>query len=255
MYHRVELQGKKNISVQEVASEGEYRCIALAGFLAELATAPHKSALVFDDPVSSLDHLWRESVARRLVLEARERQVIVFTHDVVFLLFLHEQAEKASVPVAQAHITRGAGSNIGMSNDGPPWLAMTVKSRIGWLKTQWQQAEKLHRTAGPVVYEALAKELYGRLRETWERAVEEILLNGAVVRFRRGIETQRLSKITDITDADIRMIDDAMGKCSSHLRGHDQAPAINQPVPLPTELKDDIEQLENWVSEVRRRRG
>jgi len=255
MYHRVELQGKKNVSVQDIASEGEHRCVALAGFLAELATASHKSALVFDDPVSSLGHIWREAVARRLVLEAKDRQIIVFTHDAVFLLFLLEQADKKSVAVAQAHLTRGHGGSSGVCNDGPPWLATPVKSRIGALKAQWQQAEKLHRAEGPVVYEALAKELYGRLRETWERAVEEVLLNGSVVRFRRGIETQRLHKITDITAADIQTIEAAMEKCSTHLRGHDQAPAINQPVPGPAELQGDIEQVENWVNQMRKRRG
>lgn len=254
MYHRVELQGKKNVSVQDIASEGEHRCVALAGFLAELATATHKSALVFDDPVSSLDHAWRDSVARRLVIEAKDRQVIIFTHDLVFLLLLLEQAEKVSVAVAQAHLTRSSEGS-GVCNEGPPWLAMPVKSRIGALKAQWQQAEKLHRTEGPVVYEALAKKLYGRLRETWERAVEEVLLNGTVVRFRRGIETQRLDKVADITAADIQAIEAAMEKCSTHLRGHDQAPAVNQSVPAPAELKADIEQLENWVAQVRKRRS
>lgn len=255
MYHRVELRGTKIASVQDIASEGEYRCIALAGFLAELATATHKSALVFDDPVSSLDHVWRDSVARRLVLEAKDRQVIVFTHDAVFLLFLIEQAEKVGVAVSQAHLTRGFGGSSGVCNEGPPWLAMSVKSRIGALKAQWQQAEKLHRTEGPVVYEALAKELYGRLRESWERAVEEVLLNGSVVRFGRNIETQKLKKLTDITAADIQTIDAAMRKCSTHFRGHDQAPAVNQPVPAPMELQADIKQLEDWVTQIRKRRG
>jgi len=254
MYHRVELQGKKNVSVQDIASEGEHRCVALASFLAELATATHKSALVFDDPVSSLDHVWREAVARRLVVEAKDRQVVVFTHDLVFLLLLIEQAEKANVAVAQAHLIRNAEGS-GVCSEGPPWLAMPVKSRIGALKAQWQLAEKLQRTEGPIVYEAQAKELYGRLRETWERAVEEVLLNGAVVRFRRGIETQRLNKITDIASADIQMIETAMEKCSMHFRGHDQAAAINQPVPAPAELQADIKQLENWVAAVRKRRG
>ncbi len=94
--------------------------------------------------------------------------------------------DSMSVAVAQAYLTRSPEGS-GVCNEGPPWLAMPVKSRIGALQAQWQQAEKLHRTEGPVVYEALAKELYGRLRETWERAVEEVLLNGAVVRFRRGV--------------------------------------------------------------------
>ena len=138
MYHRVELKGRKSVSVQDIASEGEHRCVALAGFLAELATATHKSALVFDDPVSSLDHIWRKSVARRLVLEAKDRQVIVFTHDLVFLLLLVEQSEKASVALTQAHLTRGPEGSSGVCNEGPPWLAMKVKSRIGALKAHWQ---------------------------------------------------------------------------------------------------------------------
>jgi hypothetical protein len=75
------------------------------------------------------------------------------------------------------------------------------------------------------------------------------------VRFRRGIETQRLNKITDIASAEIQMIEAAMDKCSTHFRGHDQAVAINQPVPAPAELQADIEQLENWVAAVRKRRG
>ena len=132
---------------------------------------------------------------------------------------------------------------------------MKVKSRIGALKAHWQQAEKLHRTEGPVLYEALARDLYGRLRETWERAIEEVLLNGAVERFRRSIETQKLNKITDITVDDIETIETAMGKCSTHFRGHDQPPAINQPLPAPAELLADIEQLENWTTQMRKRRG
>jgi wobble nucleotide-excising tRNase len=53
--------------------------------MTELATAAHLSALVFDDPVSSLDHRWRKKVAERLVGEAAQRQVIAFTHDLVFV--------------------------------------------------------------------------------------------------------------------------------------------------------------------------
>jgi hypothetical protein len=132
---------------------------------------------------------------------------------------------------------------------------MPVKSRIGALKAQWQLAEKLHRTEGTVVYEALANDLYGRLRETWERAVEAVLIKGAIQRFRLSIETKRLNKITDSTAGDVQTIETAMAKCSTHLRGHDQSPAINQPVPAPAELQADIEQLEAWTTQMRKRRG
>jgi len=50
-------------------SEGEFRAVALAAFFAELSQSQNKSAIVVDDPVSSLDHLHRERAAQRLVVE------------------------------------------------------------------------------------------------------------------------------------------------------------------------------------------
>ena len=60
------LINKPSEPVGKVLSEGEHRCVALAAFLAELSTIDAQSAIVFDDPVSSLDHLHRDSVAARL---------------------------------------------------------------------------------------------------------------------------------------------------------------------------------------------
>jgi hypothetical protein len=57
------LQGASDHKVHEIASEGEQRCVALAAFLAELSQASHQSALVFDDPVSSLDHRCHQKIA------------------------------------------------------------------------------------------------------------------------------------------------------------------------------------------------
>jgi len=76
---------RKGTKVEEVLSEGEHRCLATAAFLAELGQSGHTSAIVLDDPVSSLDHKHRDAVAARLVEEAKARQVIIFTHDLAFL--------------------------------------------------------------------------------------------------------------------------------------------------------------------------
>jgi hypothetical protein len=122
------------------------------------------------------------------------------------------------------------------------------------LKSKFQQAEKLFKEADSAIYEAFACDLYGRLRETWERSVEELLLNDSVRRFRRSIETNRLKKLSDIKSEDIECVEAAMTKCSKHLRGHDKAVAINEPVPAPAELRADIENLESWVSGMRKRR-
>jgi hypothetical protein len=92
------------------------------------------------------------------------------------------------------------------------------------------------------------------LRETWERALEEVLLGGVVERYRPSVQTQKLAPLSDITDADCKTVETAMTKCSTWLPGHDKAPAARAPVPGAAELKKDIDALETWVKGIRDRR-
>jgi hypothetical protein len=209
---------------------------------------------VFDDPVSSLDFEWRNSVARRLVEESRHRQVIVFTHDVVFLLALKQYAEEKSIQLLDQHVRRQS-MGAGVCAEELPWVAMQVKDKVGYLKSRYQGAEKLSRNGNQDGYEQEAKYLYGLLREAWERALEEVLLGGVVERYRPSVQTQRLAPLSDITDQDCQTVKTAMTKCSTWLTGHDKAPAARAPVPGPAELKKDFDALETWVKSIRSRRN
>ena len=253
-YHKLVLTRNPTIDVPKVVSEGEQRCISIAAFFTELSTADDPSGIVFDDPVSSLDFQWRSAVARRLVEESKRRQVIVFTHDVVFLLALKQFAEQTDVQPLDQHIRRQV-NGAGVCREELPWLAMRVKDKIGFLKNAWQAVDKKHRNGEQDAYEREAKELYGLLREAWERAVEEVLLGGIVERFRPSVETQRLAPLSDITDEDCKTVKEGMTKSSAWLTGHDHAAAARAPVPAPDELKKDIEALETWVKGINVRRS
>jgi energy-coupling factor transporter ATP-binding protein EcfA2 len=253
LYHKLVLSRAPGVDLPKVVSEGEQRCLSIAAFFAELSTADDPSGIVFDDPVSSLDYRWREGVALRLVEAAKTRQVIVFTHDVVFLLWLKQFAEEQQVQQLDQHIRQLAAGS-GVCANELPWVAMAIKDKIGHLKKELQDADKLHRDGHQDAYEKEAKNLYGLLREAWERALEEVLLCKVVERFRPGVQTQQIAKIADVTEDDCRLVDSAMTKCSRWLRGHDQAAAARAPVPEPDELRADIEALETWVKAVRKRR-
>jgi transposase-like protein len=54
LYHKLVLARASGVELPRVVSEGEQRCLAIAAFFAELSTADDPSAIVFDDPVSSL---------------------------------------------------------------------------------------------------------------------------------------------------------------------------------------------------------
>jgi hypothetical protein len=98
--HKLKLQLPQSRSPADILSEGEQRAIAIGSFLAEVNLIGGKGGVIFDDPVSSMDHRRRELVARRLVAEGKKRQVIIFTHDIYFLRLLTDEAEIQGVPIA-----------------------------------------------------------------------------------------------------------------------------------------------------------
>jgi len=252
LFHHLVFTNAPGVVVTDVLSEGESRTLSLTAFLTELSKAPTKSAIMFDDPVSSLDHVWRLRIARRLVSESKERQVIVFTHDILFLRFLLDECERLGIDCHHQYIRREGEA--GICSSDLPWIAMRVTDRIGKLRNGWQAADKTFRTSGAEAYEREARDIYGLLREAWEQAVSEVLLNDVVERYRHSIETQKARFLHDITEADCKKVDDAMTECSRWMRGHDQPPADGTPFPQPADLQKRINELDEWVKAIRKRR-
>lgn len=107
--------------------------MALASFLAELSVDDRKSAIIFDDPINSLDHKWRRKFAKRIVEESLTRQVIVFTHDMPFLKMLEESSDEVHSTLRLISIAK-YGNKAGFPFPEPPWDAKNTLSRIGYLK-------------------------------------------------------------------------------------------------------------------------
>lgn len=252
-YLRLNEENASGISLKDILSEGEHRCISLATFLSELSISEHKSAVIFDDPVSSLDHKWRNKISERIVEESKERQVIVFTHDITFLMMIQEYCCQLSCSLDIKSLTRKR-KETGLIASNPPWDALSVKLRIGILKKEHQDLEKIERNETDEIYKERAKFLYGKLRETWERFIEELFLNGVIQRFGRAVQTQRLAKIIDLTEDDYKIVERNMSKCSTYFTGHDTAGALIEEMPDSDEFLTDLNILEKYIAEMRKRR-
>ncbi|MBY7731276.1 AAA family ATPase [Vibrio splendidus] len=235
-------------SIMDIASEGEQKCISLAGFFAELNTDNRKSAIIFDDPVNSLDHVWRLKFARRIVEESESRQVIVFTHDLPFMKMIQETSDKVIVKA----VTRNRNIT-GIPLDTPPWDALKTNSRLGILKDAAVRARKAADNSFED-YQSQAGIIYGKMRETWERLIEEWLIRGVVERFNREIKTQSCRYLIDIDEIDIETINSAMGKCSTYMNGHDMAEEAAGAFPDIDELDQDISNLEQYLAVLKKRR-
>lgn len=252
LYHQLRLSAAPDVPVNKVVSEGEHRCLALATFLAELSMASSKSAVVLDDPVSSLDHVRRSYVANRLVELGKSRQVVVFTHDLVFLAHLSSSADVEGIPCCPITVSHSPSEGYGVCDPELPWDGIGVSKRIGTLRRLHQEADKTYRTGERATYEAQAERIYSLLRKAWERAVEEVLLNGVVNRFEFDIHTKQLPRIADIQPEDCSSVVKAMKKCSRFV--HDAPSGSAEPPPEPAEILRDIQALADWVKDIRDRR-
>lgn len=247
--HKLKMELPQSCRPGEILSEGEQRAIAIGSFLAEVGLSAGKGAIVFDDPVSSLDHRRRERVATRLVAEAAKWQVIVFTHDIYFLCILMEEAETTGVPIKTQSMIQ-CSEGFGATDPELPFEGNNTAKRIGALKAHCQEIARLHKDGAEKEHRKQTIDAYQHLRMAWERAVEEVLLRRVVLRFRKGVETQRLAEVL-VEDADYKTVDAAMTRCSNY--AHDKAIIGGVAVPDPDELLADIQVLEDWRSAVETR--
>lgn len=250
----VGLQGASAVRNNQVLSEGEQRALALACFLAEIRGDDARYGIIVDDPVSSLDHLRIRKVAHRLVAEAKKgRQVIIFTHNLVFFNEVVSEASRAgeAAPIIKSVVAKTLAEGFGVIRENSePWVA-DLNARIGSLQ---KRAKDLKAVADfdTDEYRRQAKDFYSDLRESWERAVEEVVFRKTVQRFVPDVMTQRLKEVT-VTDEDYRTIYFAM-KRASERSGHDMSAGRDLPQPSPDEMAADLKVLEDFRNELDKRK-
>lgn len=242
MRHKLALDLEISAEIRDILSEGEQRAIAIGSFLAELRTSSHEGAVVFDDPVSSLDHFRRQNVARRFAELAKVRQVIVFTHDSTFLGELCDLIEADKIDHVVQHL-EWEGKNSGKITQGLPWLHQTYKERLDKLQ---QAQSKLGKTWPAYPNEAdcaAIRTQYSLLRATIERVIQDVVFNGVVVRHRDWIKVGSLAEVVDFSAMECGPIELLHKKCCGIVDAHDPSSGKNAPVPTAIELGKDIASL------------
>lgn len=188
------LRSEGREKVGKVLSTGEQTALATAFFLAELRVSNERSAIVLDDPVSSLDHQRREHVATRLVEEAAKRQVVVLTHDLVFVYYLQEKAEELGVEVHGQALER-AFHSVGVVASELPWEVKSPMDRAKALRHELKaKLIPLYKGNDPA-YEAEAQRWRLELRKAYERMIEVYVLGGTIERQARNIRIRNLHKV------------------------------------------------------------
>lgn len=249
---------KENRPPEQILSEGETRIVALAAFLADITGSNQVAPFIFDDPISSLDQDFEERVVARLVELAQTRQVIIFTHRLSLVALLDAAIKKIvenpNTPDIVHHVLtlrrldKISGILAGQSvRDSKP------KNAINKLLNEFLPRLKKHQTEGDAEgYDLVAKSVCSDFRIIVERAVETILINGVVLRFRRDIMTKGLlRKLVHITQDDCDLIDDLMSRYSAY--EHSQADDLPSVPPELADLEADMRSLAAWIKHYQER--
>ncbi|WP_338503669.1 AAA family ATPase [Sphingomonas kaistensis] len=250
--YQVRLFANEKAKVHSILSEGEQTCVALAAFLTELTTADRPSALVFDDPVSSLDHRWRQKVAERLIEEARTRQIIVFTHDLVFLSDLQTLASRGGIPHKEVSLSQSA-RGAGVVREGLPWVGQRIPERLDNLEKEARAARILYENHDEDGYAAAVATFYNHLRSTWERALEDVAFCNVVHRHRDYINPKDLKKVVVLEGADIAGWERGYKVCCDITDAHDPSRGRNAACPPPDDLLAHVADLTEWTRSLRDR--
>ncbi len=251
VYHKLYLEdARTDVKTSEVLSEGEFRIISLAAFLADTQGGGTLAPFIFDDPISSLDHIYEEETARRLVSLSRSRQVVVFTHRLSLVGLLEKYAAKDHTSTKIICLSQHV---IGEIADLPINLKRT-DSAVNTLLNERLAKVRKAASEGDEVYHRESTALCHDIRVLVERVVECDLLNDVVKRFCQEVNTKgKIHALSRIKESDCDLIDDFMTRYSTF--EHSQPEETPTAPPTVQEFEADLKKLSAFIAELKRRNG
>ena len=254
LLHQPKLVGaRQSTALARVFSEGERTALGLAAYFTEASVHELGSALILDDPVTSLDHIRRERVANRLVDSAETRQVVVFTHDVAFVANLKDAATRKNVVVAERSASRSrAGERLpGFCADTHPWKAKDVQARIGELRADLARFKRQSEEFDDGQYEDAVAGWAGKLSETWERIFSQEVVGQVLADGGLEVRPKMVRVLARFSGDDHLEFDGSYGRASRWARRHDKSALVNYVPPTLTELEEELVLVDRWFRRVR----
>ncbi len=221
----------------EILSEGERKLHALAEFFAQMKTSGYDGLVVFDDPVNSLDEEYMDRVAYRIKdCIAAGQQVIVFTHNIVFLNMLLEVDREKIVRLFRY------GKNVqiepGIILDKPE---ASLKSRLKDISKKVGTLESA-REAGAEPPEIDIRQIYDHISGALEDYAAH-LFNKVIGRYRPNLRMHNLDSLPQNLNQKCSEILPLYNRASRFGVRHSQPPGVA--APTLDQLIADLASLQN----------
>lgn len=251
VYHRISLKNAhKNVKTSDILSEGEFRIVSLAAFLADTEGRDTKTPFIFDDPISSLDHVFEEATAKRLVKLSESRQVIVFTHRLSFVACLEKYSEKHKIKPSLVCLSEYSCGEI----VNAPIERQDTRAAVNALLNEHLNSAKKALREGDAAYIKEAKALCCDIRKLMERIVEKDFLNEVVRRYNQEVQTKgKIHVLAKITEDDCNFVDEYMTRYSRY--EHSQPEEAPVPLPRPEEIETDLKAIAEFIDTLKKRKN
>lgn len=242
-YRQLKLKGQ---NPNAVLSEGEQKVIAIADFLAEMQLSEVNRGIIFDDPVTSLDEKRKSEIAERLVREGCQKQVIIFTHDLVFVSSLIGHSKELNISNDCHWI-----ENVNGTQPGTIWLKNTPSYEKQYktsskAQSHLEQAKK----SAPELRESHIKNGFAALRTSYETLVVFGLFSGVVQRFEERVSVDSLTDV--VFNNDIRdKILDSFYQCCRYMEGHSHSDKYSYKKPIVDNLLEEITRFNELNKEIK----
>lgn len=254
LLHQPKLVGaRQQVTLPRVFSEGERTALGLAAFFTEASLDASNSAIILDDPVTSLDHTRRALVAARLATLAETHQVVVFTHDVSFVSDLKREANGKGVPIAERSVLRSRADERkpGACSTAHPWKAKDVPARLDELRRDLARIKKDCGTWDQNAYEDAVAVWAGNLSETWERIFSQEIVGTVLAEGGLEVRPMMVKVLARFSDVDQKEFEASYSRVSQWAKRHDKSALVNYVAPDIRDLEAEIQLVDSWFKRVR----
>lgn len=229
----------ENIKVTEIMSEGEQKAIALAEFATDLNIRKNFCTTIFDDPVTSFDYKRAEKIADMIYKISKERQVIVFTHNIMFYYYLYncccKDKNKENKFFKIEEFDRDNKGLISVSAEGRlenlNEVTKKIKNASQKIDSKSCLGDELERTL---------KATYSDIRTWCELIVEEGFLKKIIRRYEPDIKFTFVPKITSEFVNYLSGVSDLFNKSCRYMLGHSQPNETQNIKPSREEFSNDL---------------
>jgi len=223
-----------------ILSEGEQKVIAIADFLSEMKLSEINRGIVFDDPVNSLDEKRKQRIAERIVEISKSKQVIVFTHDLVFLSALLTLCEDTKHQFLCHWIEQRDGKPGHVFLNAGPSYEKEYRNSDKPMKF-YSEAGK--QGCAPDHREHLVKAGFTALRTCYEALVIFELFQGVVQRFNERVSVDSLKNVF-FDEVLINELLDSFAQCCRYMEGHTHSDLYSYEKPEVNNLREEIQRYD-----------